>query len=92
MTGEVEPAAQWHLDKRVPIAIIAALIAQSVTIGWWAATMSARVDFLERQSALSSDQPGRLVRVETRLDDARAKLDQIDAKLDRLIQQRGPMQ
>ncbi len=39
--------SQWHLDKRVPIALIIALFAQSGTIIWWAATTDARVDNIE---------------------------------------------
>jgi TolA-binding protein len=34
----------WHLDKRVPIAIITAIAVQTFGIVWWAATLSARVD------------------------------------------------
>jgi hypothetical protein len=34
----------WHLDKKVPIAIITAIAVQTFGIVWWAATLSARVD------------------------------------------------
>ena len=37
----------WHLDKRVPIAILFALSTQTIGAVWWAATQNARVDDLE---------------------------------------------
>ena len=44
---------QWHLDKRVPIALIVTIIVQTVggggAIVWWAAGMSQRVGQIERQ-------------------------------------------
>jgi len=39
----VQPLSSWHLDKRVPIALIAALIIQSLTAIWWAATVDSTV-------------------------------------------------
>lgn len=33
----------WHLDKRIPIALIAATVAQTVALVWWAATLSSQV-------------------------------------------------
>ena len=33
----------WHLDKRVPIAIIGAIIGQGAMIIWWAAGVDARL-------------------------------------------------
>lgn len=34
----------WHLDKRVPIALILSLAVQTVGIVWWAASLSGRVE------------------------------------------------
>lgn len=36
-------AEGWHLDKRVPIAIIGAIIGQGAMIIWWAAGVDARL-------------------------------------------------
>lgn len=66
---------QWHLDKKVPIALIIALAVQTFTFGWWAATQDARILSLERdngrlekrveaQDAAGRDAAGRLIRVE----------------------------
>lgn len=45
----VDPAqlGGWHLDKRLPIALIVTLFVQSAAIIWWAATTSARLDQVE---------------------------------------------
>ncbi|MBX9596137.1 MAG: hypothetical protein K2X46_17360 [Roseomonas sp.] len=34
----------WHLDKRVPIALILAVAVQTAGMVWWAGQLSARVD------------------------------------------------
>ena len=42
--ANVNSDSQWHLDKRVPIALILALVLQSTTAVWWAAGLTSRVD------------------------------------------------
>lgn len=37
---------RWHVGKEIPIAIIAALLAQTGGWIWWAATQSAKLDTL----------------------------------------------
>jgi TolA-binding protein len=37
-------ATAWHLDKRIPIALIVSLIIQTGVATWWMADLSARVD------------------------------------------------
>jgi hypothetical protein len=39
----------WHLDKKVPIALIFTMAIQTVGVIWWAASLSTRVDHQERQ-------------------------------------------
>jgi hypothetical protein len=34
----------WHLDKKVPIALIFALLLQTAGIVWWQASLAARTD------------------------------------------------
>ena len=75
----------WHLDKRVPIAIIAAIAIQSAGFVWWMAKLDARVAALEEARSASTGQEGRIIRLETRLDDITDTLKNMDAKLDRLL-------
>lgn len=60
--------AQWHLDRKVPIALIIAIIFQTGGIVWWGATASERLNTLERKADAAATQPERLARVETKLE------------------------
>ena len=41
----------WHLDKRVPLALILTVALQTAGMVWWAASISARVETHDRQIA-----------------------------------------
>jgi hypothetical protein len=43
---EYEMDQHWHLDRKIPIAFILTLLAQTFLGGWWAATTSARLEAL----------------------------------------------
>lgn len=65
---------RWHLDKRVPVALIVTILVQSGAAIWWAAGQSERVNALERADAaraiaapVAAD---RLTRVEVKVDNA----------------------
>lgn len=72
----------WHLDKRVPITLIATLVMQSTAILWWAASMNARVDALERQSNAQQETLARLSRLEARQELMLQRMSELSAKLD----------
>ena len=70
----IEP---WHLDKRVPITLIIAIVIQSVTFVWWAAKLDSKVqEYDHRITVIESWQDGiqtilgqvneRLARIEER--------------------------
>ena len=70
-----EPKEHWHLDKRVPISLIATMLAQTVAIVWWASSIDNRVTQLENvtldqrsKDAASSSQLQQLNNNMTRLD------------------------
>lgn len=58
----------WHLDKKVPIAMILAIILQTGGMVWWAASAQERLNALERKAEASAPQAERLARVETKLE------------------------
>ena len=58
----------WHLDRKVPIALIIAIATQIITFIWWAAQASARLDNLEKQTIAAGSQFERLVKLETKMD------------------------
>lgn len=41
----------WHLDRRVPVALILAIAVQTASAIWWAASQNARVTALEEWRA-----------------------------------------
>lgn len=43
----MEEKEQWHLDKKVPIALIFAIVVQSFAAIWWAASVDARLTYAE---------------------------------------------
>lgn len=63
-----EQDKHWHLDKRVPVAIIVAIVVQTAGMVWWASSLSERVNTLERQAQSSAPQVERIVRLETQLE------------------------
>jgi hypothetical protein len=74
----------WHLDKRVPIALIVAMFVQTCAIVWWASDLSARVSTLERQQAAAAPQADRLTRVEVKIENINEGISDIK----RLLQER----
>lgn len=66
--AELEADAAWHLDKRIPIAMILAIVMQTAGVIWWGATTSERLNALERKVDLAAPQADRLTKVETRLE------------------------
>lgn len=58
----------WVIDKHIPLALLGAIALQSGAALWWAASISSRVDVLERQATTSAPMSERLVRLETKFD------------------------
>lgn len=62
-----DPAAtSWHIDKRLPLALLFAIAVQTGTAIWWAATTSARISNVETSVQYAITQ--RLNRIEDKLD------------------------
>ena len=49
------PKEQWHLDKRVPVAIIFAIFMRTAGAIWWASSVQSRVLSNERRIARLTD-------------------------------------
>ncbi|MBN4046373.1 hypothetical protein JYU02_00050 [bacterium AH-315-P15] len=89
MTENDDGAADWHMDRRVPIALIFAIAVQTGAGLIWAGAAGERIRQLEDQALLSRDMSERLVRVEEQIGFARVTLDRIERKLDRPISNTG---
>lgn len=81
---EHEYESAWHLDRKVPIALIVTIVLQTVGIIWFAANLFYRVDALEKHQIASSPQAERLTRVEVKIENVERGV----AEIKSLIQQR----
>ena len=68
MTEEQKYEREWHLDKKVPIALILAICVQTAGIIWFAAGLFYRVEALEKHQSATFPQADRLTRVEVKLE------------------------
>lgn len=50
-----QPAEHWHLDKRVPIALIFTLFCQTAYGIWWASGVDERLAQIERRQEAAGD-------------------------------------
>jgi hypothetical protein len=66
--AQVEADSSWHLDRKVPIAMVVAILMQTGGMIWWGAKADARIETLERKAELAAPQDTRLTRVETKLE------------------------
>lgn len=79
----VEPLndGNWHLDLRVPIALIGAILLQTGTFAWYASSMWTRLAEVERQIQTSAPQSGQIIRLEVKMDAIVNQLAEIKAAL-----------
>lgn len=77
--------SRWHLDKRVPIALIVTLIIQTGGAIWWASSIASRVSSLEERVITAADQPGRIIKLETQIDNLTRLMGRIEDKLDKVL-------
>ena len=79
---------QWHLDKKVPLALIMTIIGQTVVAAWGASNLWTRVGELERQMQIAAPQFERIIRLETKVDAITGSLSEIKALINRRIEQK----
>lgn len=89
MSKEGDIEKQWHLDRRVPLALILTLVAQTFGFGWWASGLTTRVEALERHQLSTSTQGDRLVRLETQVQYLVDSINELKILLRRSAQNRG---
>lgn len=79
--AEREYESNWHLDKKVPIALIVTIVLQTVGIVWFAAGLFYRVDALEKHQLAASPQADRLTRVEVKIENVERGVNRIESVL-----------
>lgn len=79
----------WHLDKKVPLSLIFAMLVQAAMVIWAVADIKKDVEILKSRVATQQDRDERqdktLGEVVARL---QTQLERMDGKLDRLIEKR----
>jgi hypothetical protein len=90
VTDAADDDNRWHLDKKVPIALITALTAQAVGGVWMAGQLAQRQDDQERRLSTIErhNVSGRISVLESQVNDVRDGVRRIDGKLDRLLEGR----
>lgn len=79
-----DPAAGgWHLDKRIPVALIVTLGLQTAGVFFWMGQLSVRIDQLENQVLRAATNSDRLTRLEVQLEQMGMTLNRIDERLER---------
>jgi len=85
----------WHLDKRIPLALIITAILQIGTFVWWAAktdsnvsSIGDRVKLLEGQELKRNDLIGRVISVEVQVSGINDSLKRIERNMDMLVDMR----
>jgi len=73
----------WHLDKKVPIALIVTIAIQTAGIIWFAAGLFYRVDALEKQTSGYLPHADRITRMEVKIENVERGVTRIES----LIQQ-----
>ena len=63
---EPEPE-QWHVEKKIPLALIFAMLVQTVGLVAFTAQLSGRVNALEKDAEAKSWQAERIIRIDERL-------------------------
>lgn len=79
--AEREYESNWHLDKKVPIALIVTIMVQTAGGIWWAATVNARVNTLEAAVVQTAPQADRLTRVEVKIENVERGVNRIESVL-----------
>lgn len=78
----------WMLDKRVPIALILAILTQTAAGVWWAASQTARLDTAERRVTVLEANDSKLTDAQFRATEAlaaiKASQDAMRSAIDRI--------
>lgn len=74
----MEPDNKWHLDKRVPLALIITIGIQTAAGIWFLSKLDSRVASLEETRQATAPQSDRLTRVEVKIEGIQAGVERIE--------------
>lgn len=92
------PNEHWHLRKEIPVALILAILVQTGGALWWAASMTTRMDQIERRmenAAIRSQNVDNLVAQQatqiavlvSRIDDQTRRIEETNSLLREYLKQ-----
>lgn len=80
---------RWHLDKKVPLSLIFAMLVQAAIVIWAIADIKKDVEVLKMQVSTQHERDDKQDRqMSEALTLLRNQLDRLDAKMDRLLEKR----
>lgn len=85
MNAPFDETGRWHLDKRVPIALIIVILMQTAGALSWAGAATQRLAQVERQTQAQAGWAERTARLEEQSQYMRSSLQRIEDKLDDLV-------
>ena len=91
MVGAIE-RRDWHLDRRVTVALIGALLLQGGSAIWWASSMNQRMSSLEStvlQLARSSLVDVKIEALGAQIAECKRFHNRLEAKLDKVLFERN---
>lgn len=91
----------WTVDKKIPIALVLALLGQTGGIVWWVSSLNSRVSTVEEKAIISrldidklkdgnAEARERFARAEENMKAFADTARRIEVKLDRLLDDRAP--
>lgn len=69
----------WHLDKKVPITLLLAILLQTAGVVAWGATMAEKVVVLKDRLDAIAPNSDRLTRIEVKVDSLFSSVNRIEA-------------
>ena len=82
-----DESSSWHLSKSVPITLIVAIIAQTVSLVWFISKIDSRITTLENTVILQRERDNTQdLAAREALSSLRNDIKELDRKLDRLIE------
>jgi hypothetical protein len=79
---------EWHLDRKVPLALIITIVGQTIFAAWAASNIWTRVGELEHKVEAAAPQAERIIRLETKVDGITGSLAEIKTLVSRRIEGR----
>ena len=77
------PHEHWMIEKKIPLALLIAILVQSLAVVWGAAVLTTRVDNLEKKVEASAPQGERIVRLEEKIGAVQQGIAELKALLQR---------